>query len=952
MSLPRIVVVVLGVFFSVSAARAGGGPETTLLVVNADSPISRLVANEYAAMRDIPAANLLELAGVPGSIQIPFATFQEAIWKPIREFLDRDGVGSNIDCIVYSTDFPCAVDLKPLLEGRRIDKTTTPVGSLTGLTFLARRAEANDPLLVDLRINKYFRIDYTQPVLTTAPLTEDDEKRFAKAMGAMMAGDAAAAGEAYAAFLEHYPSHPMSWFNYAVCLARTGEGDAAIVALGKGIDVGWNDIKKTEADRSLEPLLHRRRMQRLLDKMRDRQGKVQNAHGFRSRYRWIGKEIPTLKNSKGSPDRYFLSVMLGHTGVRGNSVPEILAGLRRSVAADGTEPEGRVYFALNNDVRTRARERGYVPAAKGLEALGRDSVVMRDKDPGRGILPSGKNDVFGVMAGIGAFDWSRTKSTLVPGAICETLSSFGAAFQDKRDTKLSEWIRAGASGTSGTVAEGFAVGPKFPHPYMHVHYAEGCSFAEAMYQSVSGPYQLLVVGDALARPFAFFATVDPALPEGPWKGSVTFTPNVDPAADPIATCEAFVDGRRVARAKEGEPLTIDTTALDDGVHELRVVGIEKGRIQTRSYKSVQIVVANAGRSVTLTAPKKPTVFGGTFLLRGRAPGASAVELFAGVNRRATAKPGSDGSFRFEVPAGVVGPGRVRLHARASYPSGPAARSATLALRVDPVPPSPAATVDGLLPGLAAEIVDAKKKRRNVAVAGLAGGEIEGLKGAKRITLTGFLRAPGSGLHQLLLSARGKVVLEIDGKKLLDREGVDRTLRVPLSLADGYHAFRLIHEPAGDQPPIARLNGHGVYSQPVFGHAAGTRVATKATAKGKTARLVDGSRTGASSAVPPTGVEVSWPKAVKPASIVLFPARSARMEPWPTEWVLESKLGKSKWRKLKSVEVQNAAGAFAAEGATPAPAFTLLRFRTVKCDAMRIKPVGRSVTLTEIEFFGK
>ena len=63
-------------------------------------------------------------------------------------------------------------------------------------------------------------------------------------------------------------------------------------------------------------------------------------------------------------------------------------------------------------------------------------------------------------------------------------------------------------------------------------------------------------------------------------------------------------------------------------------------------------------------------------------------------------------------------------------------------------------------------------------------------------------------------------------------------------------------------------------------------------------------------------------------------------------MLESKLGKSKWRKLKKVEVEDAAGA------GEVPVFTLLRFRAQKCDAMRIRPVGRSVTLTEIEFFGK
>ena len=37
---------------------------------------------------------------------------------------------------------------------------------------------------------------------------------------------------------------------------------------------------------------------------------------------------------------------------------------------------------------------------------------------------------------------------------------------------------------------------------LHVHYASGCTLAEAYYQSVFGPYQLLVVGDPLCRPWA------------------------------------------------------------------------------------------------------------------------------------------------------------------------------------------------------------------------------------------------------------------------------------------------------------------------------------------------------------------------------------------------------------------------------------------------------------------
>ena len=531
------------------AAFAGGGPETTLLVVNGASPLSRRVANEYAAMRDIPAANVIELTDVPASLLISYTQFKSRIWTPVATFLDREG--QNIDCIVYSTGFPTAIDLGSLLEGSKLEDTTTPVGSLTGLTYLARRVEVDDPMLVDLHVNKYYRIDFSQHVLTSVPMTDADQKRFAAAMGAMMAQKPEAARDAYAAFLEHYPSHPMSWFNYAVCLAQTGDGDGAIVALSKGIDVGWNDTKKTEEDPSLAPLLNRPRMRKLLDKMHDRKGKVQDGHGFRSRYRWVGRVVPTLKDARDSPDRYYLSAMLGFTGPRGNSVPEILAALKRSVEADGTEPEGTVYLAANHDVRARTRVRGHKPASKALKALGVATEVVAHPNT----LPKQKNDVLGVVAGVDRFDWGKSGSTLLPGAICETLSSFGAAFEDKRDTKLSEWIRAGAAGTSGTVAEAFPIWQKFPHPSMHVHYAEGCSFAESIFQSIAGPYQTLVVGDALARPFAVFATIEPNVPEGPWKGSVTFTPAIDPGADPVSRFPEHdvVHQRHGVRRQPGKP---------------------------------------------------------------------------------------------------------------------------------------------------------------------------------------------------------------------------------------------------------------------------------------------------------------------------------------------------------------------------------------------------------------
>ncbi|MFM8978995.1 MAG: hypothetical protein ACKOSS_00800, partial [Planctomycetia bacterium] len=54
-----------GLLACATAAEAGGGPERTVVVVNADSPVSLQVAHAYARRRGIPAQNLVYLEGVP-----------------------------------------------------------------------------------------------------------------------------------------------------------------------------------------------------------------------------------------------------------------------------------------------------------------------------------------------------------------------------------------------------------------------------------------------------------------------------------------------------------------------------------------------------------------------------------------------------------------------------------------------------------------------------------------------------------------------------------------------------------------------------------------------------------------------------------------------------------------------------------------------------------------------
>lgn len=224
---------------------------------------------------------------------------------------------------------------------------------------------------------------------------------------------------------------------------------------------------------------------------------VQPGVPFGARTAWDAQGQPMAGKGKDAQGRrYMLATMLGVTSGRGLSVREAVSVLERAAAADGTRPAGTVYYMRNGDVRSRTREWGFEAAVRMLKELGVSAVVEE------GTLPSGHSDVAGAMVGIAGFDWPGSGSRILPGAICEHLTSAGGVMTwTLFQTPLTEFLRNGAAGASGTVTEPLAIQAKFPDPFIQVYYAQGFSLAEAFYLSVRGPYQLLIVGDPLCRPW-------------------------------------------------------------------------------------------------------------------------------------------------------------------------------------------------------------------------------------------------------------------------------------------------------------------------------------------------------------------------------------------------------------------------------------------------------------------
>lgn len=380
---------------------------------------------------------------------------------------------------------------------------------------------------------------------------------------------------------------------------------------------------------------------------------TQPTHAFRSWYGWgAGGE---LLESGG--ERYLLSTMLGITAGQGNTVDEVIQSLRRSANADGTHPKGTIYYTSTKDIRSTIREPLFAPAVAALKALGVQGEVINT------VMPRERADVAGLSSGTHAFDWPASGSTILPGAICENLTSYGAEMPGaNKQTLLSEFIRAGAAGSSGTTVEPGAIAQKFPSPFMHIHYARGSTLAEAYYQSVQGPHQLAVVGDPLCRPWANIPQieVEGIEPDTDVKGKVTIKPSGSVAGGSVDRFYLFVDGASVDECSAGGELELDTTKLEEGSHEVRVVGVEASPIESQGRVILQVNVANRGRQMTLTASKARATSGEKIRLKASAPAAQRILFYSNGRVLGPAAAGERGEFT--VDTATLGTGPVTLRA--------------------------------------------------------------------------------------------------------------------------------------------------------------------------------------------------------------------------------------------------------------------------------------------------
>jgi hypothetical protein len=189
--------------------------------------------------------------------------------------------------------------------------------------------------------------------------------------------------------------------------------------------------------------------------------------------------------------------MLSVVHPRGSSLEQATKVLKSAAKSDATFPEAAFWFTYTRDARTEPRFPQLANALLWLKKAGHDAEIIHSAMP---VSKSGA--CVGLMLGTADMDLDDRRWHFVPGAIAENLTSLSARFDTTAQTKITELLHAGAAMTCGPVFEPYNLPFKFPSAIMYGYYGSGVTAIEAYYLSVTCPYQLLMVGDPLAQPYA------------------------------------------------------------------------------------------------------------------------------------------------------------------------------------------------------------------------------------------------------------------------------------------------------------------------------------------------------------------------------------------------------------------------------------------------------------------
>ncbi|MFH0908930.1 MAG: hypothetical protein V1929_09220 [bacterium] len=372
------------------------------------------------------------------------------------------------------------------------------------------------------------------------------------------------------------------------------------------------------------------------------------------------------------------SMMLGFTGSRGMPVDQVVRNIKYGVVSDNSSPSPAVTFVVSDDVRSRCREWQFPRVQSTLKSRGINAVITSN-------APSKETALMGLQMGT---SWPAPEQTgsFLPGAMAEHLTSFAALFDAPEQAVLTEWLRAGATASAGTVTEPLSIWMKFPHARFFDHYASGCTMIESFFLSIRSPMQILLVGEPLARPWGQpmeITLVNLSDESKPVEGEADFMATLWPGlGQPNPELLFLLDGRAVMHAATDPQLKIDTRPLTDGYHELRVIAYARQQVRHQSYATAGFEVGNHARACVLLGVSSNAEVDIDHPLRLTVrPVGMPKEVAVICQERVLARAAYTADHALLIDPSTLGAGPNRLQAVALYKDNEAVRSPPVAINV-------------------------------------------------------------------------------------------------------------------------------------------------------------------------------------------------------------------------------------------------------------------------------
>lgn len=217
---------------------------------------------------------------------------------------------------------------------------------------------------------------------------------------------------------------------------------------------------------------------------------------------------PAASNSYAASEAVFRQTPPNGTGrsvlvtmITATNLYEAKRTVDQGVTSDSTFPSQTVFLGKSDDRLRNVRYATFDNAVIDSRLLGRPTIQRTNVNN-----PAGLGYIAGYQNGTAVFDAGQ--NLFAPGSMADDLTSFaGKLFEPNDQCTVFVFLNAGAAGSYGSVVEPCAWLQKFPSPRNYFYQARGFSLAESYYQSLSHPYQGLVMGDPLAAPCAQLASV-------------------------------------------------------------------------------------------------------------------------------------------------------------------------------------------------------------------------------------------------------------------------------------------------------------------------------------------------------------------------------------------------------------------------------------------------------------